>query len=270
MQDNANRTSLPVWSPGCSQLVLLLAGVVAWTAALGLAITDKSDAVATTFVAMGMLLIGAAAFFSRLRELGPQGMKVDPVEIVREVKEGLPPPVEGLAPEVERAGVIDAIETALGDMPISSTPAAPSEAPIEAAEASADLGAFQYEWAIKLDLAARDWFEIHGFSIEASYEAGVSLITRNGAEIYAVEVKSSRMGAGGPTPEALRDGFLKARIWVDENIGTEGAFFRVLVTDVVPPPPLRDRFRSQGIGVTHIDPDTEEVNVILHPKDVRE
>lgn len=134
-----------------------------------------------------------------------------------------------------------------------------------------DLGVAVYERSMRLEAAAAEWLKQEGFVIQSNTrDAGVDIIgNRPGEAVYAVEVGSSRGAAGGPTPEALRDRFLKARIWVDAHLGEKEPFFRLLVTDIVSPPHILDRFRSHGVGILRIDLNSGQVGMALQPKDSR-
>jgi len=72
-----------------------------------------------------------------------------------------------------------------------------------------------------------------------------------------------------PLPSSCARASLRAREAAIEG-DEEGPFFRFLVTDVVPPPHLRDRYRSHGVGIVHVDPDSGVINLILEAKDSRQ
>jgi hypothetical protein len=268
---NKERTSLSgVWAARRSQLILFLAGIVAWGIAVGLALLDKSDAIGVAFVTVGFPLIGAAALYGRLREFGPSGVKTDPLqEAVRELDERLPPPGEDVSAIEERSRLLEAFEVLVSDPPYMA------DEPLPGQEGHflprVDLGVSVYERSIRLEAAAADWLKREGFVVQSdTRDAGVDIIaSRPGEIVYALQVMSSRGVAGGPTPEALRDHFLKARIWVDARLGEGEPFCRLLVTDIVPPPNLLDRFRRHGIGILRIDLDSGQVGMALQPKDSR-
>ena len=259
-----------VWAPRNSQLILFLAGIVAWGIALGIALLDKSDAIGAAFVTAGFPLIGAAALYGRLREFGPSGVKTDPLqEAVRELDERLPPPGEDVSAIEERSRLIEAFEVLVSDPPYVADEPLPEQERLFLPRV--DLGVSVYERSMRLEAAAAEWLKQEGFVIQSNIrDAGVDIIAnRPGEAVYAVEVMSSRGAAGGPTPETLRDRFLKARIWVDAHLGEEEPFFRLLVTDIVPPPHILDRFRSHGVGILRIDLDSGRVGMALQPKDSR-
>lgn len=268
----ADRSAL-VWDGKESQVILLTAGIAAWLIAIGLTLYSQAEVVAAAFATVGFPLLGGAALYPRLHKLGPEGMEMRPYlwkEAMRELDERSPPSEEVSAPS-ERAALFEMFEN-LND----AWSQAPEPEPAPKVDTSLwhpliDFSVQRYEGALNLERAARDWFEAQGGTILSNARAaGVDFIVRHGQDAEAVEVKSSRGGAGAPTPEFLRDRFLKARIWVDEHLGQDGRFLCTLVTDVVPPPPLRDRFREQGLGIVYIDPDTNAVNLILKPRNRRE
>jgi hypothetical protein len=263
------------WPVKCSQAILLLGGIVAWLIAAALAGVERSLAVAVAFVPMGMLLIGAAAFFMRVRELGPKGVKMDPavaVEALRAYRKQLPPPPEDASVIQERDRLMDGMESsfvALADKWGTAEELISTQIPTALTQ-SADVGVQRYNWGVQLEFVARRWLAAEGFALETiPPDLGVDFIGRRKDGFHAFAVRSSRLGTGGPTPEALRNGFLQARIWVTDHLGDDGPFFRHLVTDVVPPPNLLDRYRDQGVGVVHIDPDTGEVSRILSATNCR-
>lgn len=258
--------SLGLWTPKWSQLILATAGGVAWLIAVTLALLSKGEAVAAAFVAVGAPLIGAAAFYSRVRRVTKDGFEVDPLEQVRELDQRLAPPADGVSALEERRSLIDAIEATV------ATPS-PTPGPDDSLEYlldPVDRGVQSYERALRLERAAQNWLTQEGYALELSTaDRGTDFIARRDGEVYAVEVKSSRLRTGGPTPQALRAYYLQARVWVDANLGQDKPFYRVLITDVVPPPNLLDRYRKEGIGLVRIDPDHDEAGWVLQPRDVR-
>lgn len=245
--------------------MLAAAGVIAWLMATSLALLSKGEAVATAFVAVGAPLIGAAAFYSRVRKLTKEGVEVDPLEQLRELDASLPPPSGEVSALEERRGVLEAVEAVVAPSPSSEQPDQSLDYlnPV-------DRGVRSYERAMRLEQAARDWLLGEGFEIEAlAADWGVDFIARCDGAVYVFEVKSSRGGLGSPTPEALRSYYLQARIWTDANIGQDEPFYRVLITDVVPPPNLRDRYRKEGIGIVRIDLDHGQADWALKPRNVR-
>jgi hypothetical protein len=247
-----------LWSESGSRFILLLSGIAAWVIAVVLAAVETSIPVATTFVPVGLALIGGAAFFDRLRKLGPGGLEVDPGKAVRHFSESLPPPPAEASASAERELLLEGLENYFEEVSRTADETL-----------SAELAGRRYEAGMALELAVRRWLEGEGHEVRGGSSVGVDLIGRRGDQVNVVEVKSSRLGSGGPTPEQLRNSFLRARIWADEELGDEGPFYRLLATDVVPPPHLLDRFRGHGIGIVHVDPDTENVNLILSPKNSR-
>jgi hypothetical protein len=105
--------SLGIWTPKWSQLVLAASGLVAWLIAIGLTLLSKGEAVATAFVMAGILLIGAAAFYSRVRKLTKEGVEIDPLERIRGLEVNLPPPAADASALEERRNVIEAVEAAI-------------------------------------------------------------------------------------------------------------------------------------------------------------
>lgn len=269
-EEQSPLSRLRVWTPKSSQLILFLAGIAAWVIALGLALLDKSDAIGAAFVTAGFPLIGAAALYGRLREFGPSGVKTDPLqEAVRELDERLPPPGENVSAIEERSRLIEAFEVLVATPPyVDHEPASEQEGLFLP---RVDLGVSVYERSMRLEAAAVDWLKREGFTIRSgARDAGVDIIaSRPGEVVYALEVMSSRGVAGGPTPEALRDRFLKAKIWVDSHLGEEEPFCRLLVTDIVPPPNLLDRFERHGVGILRIDLVSGQAGMALPPKDSR-
>lgn len=269
-EERSSPSRLRVWAPKSSQLILFLMGIVAWGIALGLALLDKSDAVGAAFVTVGFPLIGAAALYGRLREFGPSGVKTDPLqEAVRELDERLPPPGEDVSAIGERSRLLEAIEVLVSDPPYMADEPLPGQEGLFLPRV--DLGVSVYERSMRLEAAAADWLKREGFVVQSDIrDAGVDIVaSRPGEIVYALQVMSSRGVAGGPTPEALRNRFLKARIWVDARFGEEEPFCRLLVTDIVPPPNLLDRFRRHGVGILRIDLDSGQVGMALQPRDSR-
>lgn len=246
------------WGEDGSRCILLLSGIAAWVIAVVLAATETSIPVATTFAPIGLALIGGAAFYGRLRKLGPGGLEVDPAEAVRQFRESLPPPPAKASAEGERELLLDGLEVYFEGQSHLGEETFPAELP-----------ARQYETGMALEIGVRRWLEDEGFEVQGGFDAGVDLIGRRDTEVDVVEIKSSRLGFGGPTPEELRDRFVRARLWVDEKFGEEGPLYRLIATDVVPPPNLKDRFRRHGIGVVHVDPDTGKVSQVIPPKNSR-
>jgi hypothetical protein len=247
-----------LWGESGSRFILLLSGIAAWVIAVVLAAVETSIPVATTFVPVGLALIGGAAFFDRLRKLGPGGLVVDPSRAIRQFSESLPPPPPDAPAGAERELLLDGLENYFEEVSRTADETLPAK-----------LAGRRYEAGMALELAVRRWLEGEGHEVRAGSSAGVDLIGRRDDQVNVVEVMSSRSGSGGPTPEQLRNNFLQARIWADEELGDQGPLYRLLATDVVPPPHLLDRFRGNGIGIVHVDPDTEDVNLILSPKDSR-
>ncbi len=251
----------PPWTDQQSQRLLLAAGALAWIIASALAATETSLSVAVVFVPAGWALIGAAAFYSRLRKFGPRGVEVDPAEAIQIYSQAIPPAAADASAPGERARLLDGLSDYLEDV-----------ADPEDIRNAAEFAATRYAAGVALEAGAERWLRGEGFEVEVlsgPLDKGVDLIGRREDVIYVVIVKSSRRSAGGPTPEQLRAGFLRAREAAIE--GDEGGpFFRFLVTDVVPPPHLRDRYRSHGVGIVHVDPDSGVINLILEAKDSRQ
>jgi hypothetical protein len=250
----------PAWTDRQSQFVLFAAGVVAWIIAVVLAATETSETVAALFVPAGWALIGAAAFYRRLRKFGPRGVEVDPAEAIQSYAEVIPPaPADASAPG-ERARLLEGLSAYIEDLAHDTE-----------LRNAAELATARYTASSTLEAGAERWLRENGFDVEilsGPADSGVDLIGVRGNVIHVVQAKSSRRGVGGPTPEHLRPGFLAAREAAIAG-GHDGPFFRFLVTDVVPPPPLRDRYRKHGIGIVHVDPDTGDISLILHAKDSR-
>jgi hypothetical protein len=263
--------SLGVWTPKAGQLVLAGAGVTAWLVAIILALISKGEAVATAFVVAGAPLIVAAAFYARVRKVGKDGVEVDPLLQGLEALDSRLPATTDEAALKERGRVLDA---AAEVVVASADPIAYFEEPDRSLDHlldPVDRGVQRYERALQLDQAAHDWLNQAGFVIQSpAADRGVDYICiRPGEGVYAFEVKSSREGRGGPTPEALHSYFRQARVWVDENIGQVEPFYRVLITDVVPPPTLRDRYRDTGIGIVRIEPENGSADWVLSPRNSR-
>jgi hypothetical protein len=255
------RPSRPPWTDQQSQLLLLVAGTLAWIIAVALAATETSLSVAVVFVPAGWALIGAAAFYRRLRKFGPRGVEVDPAEAIETYSQAIPLAAADASAPGERARLLDGFSAYLEDV-----------ADPEDIRNAAEFAAARYTAGVALEAGAERWLRGEGFDVEVlsgPIDKGVDLIGRQEDVIYAVIVKSSRRGAGGPTPEQLRAGFLRAREAAIEG-GEEGPFFRFLVTDVVPPPHLKDRYRSHGVGIVHVDPDSGEINLIIEARDSRQ
>jgi hypothetical protein len=255
------RSPNPPWTDQQTQFLLLAAGALAWIIAVALAATETSLSVAVAFVPAGWALIGAAAFYRRLRKFGPRGVEVDPAEAIQTYGQVIPPAAADASAPGERARLLDGLSAYLEDM-----------ADPEDIRNAAESAAARYTAGVALEEGAERWLRGEGFEIEVlsgPLDKGVDLIGRREDVIYVVIVKSSRRGAGGPTPELLRTGFLRAREVAIKD-GEEGPFFRFLVTDVVPPPHLKDRYRSHGIGIVHVDPDSGEINLILDARDSRQ
>jgi hypothetical protein len=261
------------WSPSRSQLVLLIAGLIAWAIATALAAAETSVPVATTFAGAGLALIGAAAFYGRLRKLGPSGVEVDPAEVVREFGERAPPPPEGASASGERENVLEALQSVFVEVPSEY----PQEPPIYTVnyDAALERSITAYNRSIRLEVAARDWLMKEGFELlDGGGQTGVDYLGQRDGEIWVVEAKTARSAVGHPTPEQLRDAFLRARLWVDQHVGDGGGFYRVLVVDAIPPEPLRERFVDQGIGIAYVDPEGESgetsVTMIVPPRNSRD
>ncbi|MGN6201292.1 MAG: hypothetical protein ACTHNY_02675 [Solirubrobacterales bacterium] len=233
----------------------------AWIIAVALAATETSLTVAVVFVPAGWALIGAASFYRRLRKFGPRGVEVDPAEAIQIYSQIIPPAAADASAPGERARLLDGLSAYLEQM------ADPKDIR-NAAESAAD----RYMAGVALEVGAKRWLREEGFEVEVlsgPLDKGVDLIGRREDVIYVAIVKSSLRGAGGPTPEQLRPGFLLAREAAIEG-GEEGPFFRFLVTDVVPPPHLRDRYRIHGVGIVHVDPDSGAINQIVKARDSRQ
>ena len=255
---------LEIWRPKASQLVLTCTGAGAWLVAVILALCSKGEAVATAFVVAGAPLIAGAAFYARVRKITRDGIELDP-GVLGELFVRLPQPPEGVSALEERRSVIEAVEAV-------AAPPAPLELEDDVVyiQASVERGVESYERSQQLESAAQAWLAHEGYEMQpAVADRGTDFIARRGGGVYAFEVKSSRGGAGGPTPEALRAYFLQARVWVDSNLGEGEPFYRVLITDVVPPPSLRDRYRSEWIGIVLIEPKDGLADWVLEPRDTR-
>jgi hypothetical protein len=261
--------ALGIWSPRASQWVLGGAGAASWVIAIALAVAPEAEAVATAFVIAGAPLIAAAAFYARVRKVGREGVEVDPLlEDVRKLGESLPPLAEDVSALEERRGVIEAVEAVVATPPVLEV----SDDSLDYLLAPVDRGVQSYERAMRLERAAGEWLARAGFSAEPpAADRGVDFVARHDEDggVYAFEVKSSRNGGGAPTPEALHSFFRQARVWADENLGQGEGFYRVLITDVVPPPNLRHRYRREGIGIVRISPDDGDADWVLRPKNVR-
>lgn len=195
-----------------------------------------------------------------------EGVEVDPVEQVRKLDASLPTPTADVSALEERRGLIEAVEAVVGSAPESEE----QEGPLDYLVDPVDRGVQSYERALRLERAAREWLGQEGYDVgPPAADRGVDFIARRDGGVYAFEIKSSRGGAGGPTPEALRSYFLQARVWVDAHFDQEESFYRVLITDIVPPPSLLDRYRKEGIGLVRIDPDHNEAVWALQPRNVR-
>jgi hypothetical protein len=267
----ATARSLGLWTPQTGQLVLAGAGAAAWIVAIVLAMISKGEAVATAFVVAGAPLIAAAAFYARVRKVGKDGVEVEPLlQGLEALGSRLPATTDEAALE-ERGRVLDA---AAEVVVASADPIAYFEEPDRSLDYLADpvdRGVENYERALRLDQAAQDWLHREGFSVQVlAADRGVDYIgRRDGEGVYAFEVKSSRQGRGGPTPESLHSYFRQARVWVDDNLGQAEPFYRVLITDVVPPPNLRDRYRETGIGIVRIKPEDGSADWALRPRNSR-
>lgn len=262
--------ALDIWSPRASQLVLGGVGAAAWVVATVLAVASEGEAVATAFVVAGTPLLLAAAFYARVRKVGRDGVEVESLlEGVRKLEESLPSPAEDVSPLEERRNVLEAVEAVLVPPPALEEP----DDSLDYLLDPVDRGVQSYGRALRLEQVAREWLAREGYRLEPpAADRGVDFVASSddhAGGVYAFEVKSSRRGGGGPTPEALHSYFRQARVWVDENLGQAEPFYRVLVTDVVPPPNLLDRYRTEGIGIVRINPDDGNADWALRPKDVR-
>jgi hypothetical protein len=188
-------------------------------------------------------------------------VEVDPAEAIQSYGEIIPPAAADASAPGERARVLDGFSAYVEDLADDTEP-----------RNAAELAAARYTAGATLEASAARWLREQGFEVEIvsdPVDMGVDLVGRREDAVYAVLVKSSRRGAGGPTPEQLRPAFLLAR---EAAIGQghEGPFFRFLVTDVVPPPHLKDRYRRHGVGIVHVDPDTGAIKETIRAKDSRQ
>ncbi len=244
------------------QTVLLLAGIASWAIALALALLENSDVVAAAFAPIGMLLIAAATLFPRLRELGPQGVKVDPSEAVRALGELLPPPPDGASPAGERARVFQAIESyldALQFRPSDSASSAPTMISIDPLQ----IGVLRYQRGTILEARAIEWLVKEGFEQQrAPLDAGVDLIGRrpsDGAVAAALLLPEHRLL--GP-----EDSFEIAKSWAAEHLRPVRAFYPIWFTDADYGRHL-EKLAERGIGVLYLDPERQTLEQLVAPVD---
>jgi hypothetical protein len=262
-------THSAVLIPRTSQYVLLGAGALAWVTALALALLGDAPAIGTAFVTAGFPLIGAGAFYGRIREFGPHGLKTDPLEAIGELRLRLPEPTGGSPAVEERARLLDAVEALLEDS--LGTEEQPKEAPPSPPRA-ATAGASAYERAMALEEAVARWLSSEGFGVRRQsgmHDLGFDFLASRPGEVWVVELKARARAGTLPTPQRLRESFLRARVLADED-GLEGGFYRLLVTDVAPTAREIESYRQEGIGIAQVIVDSGRLKMYVSPRNARE
>lgn len=255
--------------PRTSQYVLLGAGALAWAIALVLALLGDAPAIGTAFVTAGFPLIGAGAFYGRIREFGPHGVKTDPLEAIEELRLRLPEPTGGSPAAEERSRLLDAVEALLED---SLATEAPAEEAAPSPPRAATAGASAYGRAMMLEEAAAGWLSSEGFEVRRQsgmYDPGVDFLAIRAGEVWAIELKPRTRAGALPTPQRLRESFLRARLLAEES-GLEGGFYRLLVSDVAPTAREIENYSREGIGIAQAEAGSGRLRIYVSPSDACE
>jgi hypothetical protein len=229
--------------------VLLLGCLLAWTCALGLAANDKSAAVATTFAMSGFLLLCAAAFFERVREIRAGNMAIALVNKFMSETERVQVPA-ALSGEAERYRLISGLETALTE--------------------GVDVGVAAYAQGAQIERQVAEALREKGFEhLQQPHGVGVDLVFSRPSDqtVAAVEIQPRLHDGRRISPGTLQPSFLSARTWADRVLGGSPSFERLVATAGDPSQPVLDSFQEHGIGILRVDPDSGTVEQLLAPDD---
>lgn len=249
------------WSARPSQIVLLLTGFAAWIIAVILAIDGKSDAVAVAFIPAGMILIGAAAFFPRLREFGPQGVKLDSAEAVRELGNRLPPPPGDASPTGERSRLLGVLDAYLSELESETAKGISKEETPIVARDSVARGIQSYKEAVNLETVARNWLREQGFQPMTSFPSltgvEVDLIARRRDGAIALVELQDR-----PSVPELSSRIKKGAHWAHQH-WRANIVCPVLLLDARPSNAFLERLRQAGIGFVFVDRGSGQIEQLI-------
>lgn len=253
------------WTARPSQIILLLAGFVAWIIAIALTVDGKSDAVAAAFIPVGMLLIGAAAFFPRLREFGPQGVKLDSAEAVRELGNRLPPPPGDASPTGERGRLLDVLDDYLSELELKTAEGISEKETSVVLEDSVARGVQSYEKAVDLETVARTWLKEQGFqpmtTLPTVTGVEVDLIARRQDGAIALVELQDR-----PSVPELSSRIMKGVAWAHQHWRAD-VVCPFLLLDARPSNSFLDRLRQAGISFVFVDRESGQIEQLIRSQE---
>jgi hypothetical protein len=242
------------------QSLLAVAGVFLMAGGIVLAVLEKGDAPTTALIGAGLALVAAAAFFDRVREIGPQGVKLDP--LLDRVENELPPARDPSAAE-ERKELLDALRalTAEPSEQVTTTRAH------VAAASSAEAVVSRYARGRALEQGAREWLIASGW--QPVSEPGVlgrwrpDLVAEKEGVLRVVEAKAGHPG----DVEQLAMRLAEARALLAHERGVPLERVEAwLAVDVIPPAAYLAPFRREGIGVVRLEPSSGVSFVVAEPR----
>lgn len=244
----------PLWTPGCSQLVMISAGLVAWTTAIGLAVNNKAASIAVTFTLAGMLLIAGAALYDRIRWFGTKGIGVAPVDrAVHSFVDRLPAPSPRIPQERERARFAEALRYLTAEIEDEIRGGGTFSA--RKLESTVDKAVDSYQAGIRMEAGARELLESQGFTVESDVlGTGVDLYARRGDLTRPVSILSRK---------DLDDVY--RRRGVLSRLGEASDVSPIVVTDVKPASRLREELISDGIEIVQLDPASGDLQAVYEP-----
>jgi hypothetical protein len=242
---------------------MFLAGFIAWTAAIGLTVTDNAASVGVAFTTAGMLLIAAAALYGRLRSFGPHGLTVDPIkEAIGMVVDRLPSPDPLVPPERERAYLVTALDGLIAEL--GDELGAGGTFSAREIEVPVDKAVQTYETSVNLEAGARKRLNENGFKIEpaASWSGGFD----PGIDFYARRDDVMRPVVIVPRSTRPYDFGRYGRASILGPFGQDSDVSPIVVTDSERGSRLWDQLDAEGVGMIQIDPASGEVQAVSDPE----